>query len=228
MSKIKYVIFDLDGVLAPIGKPVSDKTRKELKKIEKNANIVIASGKNLDYLMGFSRYLGIHPIALIGENGATIFFYSGSKELNFLKNSTIEKIKKDVYEKYNGIWSPNNKIQFSIYGGNETLNEIYSYIKRKYGKYVDKSIKLIIYADALDILPKNISKGRALKYLKKYLNIKSDEIISIGDSEMDLTMAKESKYFIYINGKKERLKNIIYIENVKGLFSEIDKLMEGD
>lgn len=228
MSKIKYVIFDLDGVLAPIGKPVSDKTRKELKKIEKNANIVIASGKNLDYLMGFSRSLGIHPIALIGENGATIFFYSGSKELNFLKNSTIEKIKKDVYEKYNGIWSPNNKIQFSIYGGNETLNEIYSYIKRKYGKYVDKSIKLIIYADALDILPKNISKGRALKYLKKYLNIKSDEIISIGDSEMDLTMAKESKYFIYINGKKERLKNIIYIENVKGLFSEIDKLMEGD
>jgi len=225
MKRIKYIVFDLDGVLAPIGGPITDKTRNELKKIQKMVKIIIASGKNIDYLMGFSRGLGIKPIALIGENGARIFICRGSKEIIFSNKKIINKIKMDVLKKYKNIWSPNNKIQFSVYAKKSNLNNIFDYIIKKYKKYIDKSIKLIIHSDAIDLLPKEIDKGNAIKRLKEYLNLDGKEIISVGDSEMDLTMAKETKYFIYLGEEKYDINNIIYVNDSYQMFKMIKKLI---
>ena len=225
MNKIKYIIFDLDGVLAPIGVPMSDKTRNELKKIQKMVKIIIASGKNIDYLMGFSRALGIKPIALIGENGGRIFIYKDSKEIIFRNKKIISKIKMDVLKKYKNIWSPNNKIQFSVYAKKSNLKKISEYIIKTYKRYINKSIKLIIHIDALDLLPKEINKGNAIKKLKEYLNLDTDEIISVGDSEVDLTMAKETKYLIYLGKEKYNINNIIYVKDSSQMFKIINKLI---
>ena len=66
-------VFDLDGTLCPIGKPVSEKTVAGLRELEERGHrVALCSGKPTYYLCGMARQLGLsHPI-LIGENGGVI------------------------------------------------------------------------------------------------------------------------------------------------------------
>lgn len=76
----------------------------------------------------------------------------------------------------------------------------------------------------LDIIPKNVSKGNALKILSDYLKIDASEILAIGDNLNDLDMIENSGIGIAVNNAYPKLKQIAnYItENPveKGGFAE--------
>ena len=70
---IRLAVFDLDGTLAPLGKPVAPETVALLHQLENTGvRIALCSGKPTYYLCGFARQLGLADPILVGENGAVI------------------------------------------------------------------------------------------------------------------------------------------------------------
>ena len=65
---ISYVVFDLDGTLAKIGKAVTPEDLALIREIEaRGVGIAISSGKPTYYLCGFARQMGLTDPYLIGE-----------------------------------------------------------------------------------------------------------------------------------------------------------------
>ena len=57
-----------------------------------------------------------------------------------------------------------------------------------------------------DINSKNISKGKAVEEVCKYLNISKDEVMAIGDGENDVSMFKIAKYSVAMKNALEYVK----------------------
>jgi len=93
---------------------------------------------------------------------------------------------------------------------------------KKQGKYKDKIIDKEY--EYLDIIPKNVSKGTALKFLSNYLKINENEILAVGDNLNDLDMLKNAGVGIAVNNAYPEIKEIAnYVTEKpveKGAFAE--------
>ena len=70
----KLAVFDIDGTLAEIQQPTKLEASKKLRDSEKlGAKIVLMSGKNVSYLLGFARGIGVRPVFVIVESGCLVF-----------------------------------------------------------------------------------------------------------------------------------------------------------
>ena len=64
----------------------------------------------------------------------------------------------------------------------------------------------------LDISPLNVNKGSALKFLSNYLNLKKENILSVGDNLNDIEMFKASNISAAVSNSHEKVKiNADYI-----------------
>lgn len=62
----------------------------------------------------------------------------------------------------------------------------------------------------LEIMPKGVSKGSAIKKIALDNNISSDEIVTFGDGENDISMFEFAKYGIAMDNAMPTLKDIAY------------------
>ena len=202
----KAIVFDLDGTLCKIGKNILQKNIRLLKYIEnKGVQIIISSGKPTYYLCGLFRQVGLKNPILVGENGASIqfginlppkFFYQ-SKISNDAKTN-IEYFKKLLTNKYpNSFFQPNN-VGVTIF---PKTNSEYKTIEQLLNENNQKLEGLNVYyhKDAIDIVPDGINKYNSLQYLSNILDIKNDEMISVGDNTNDYPMFKFTKISYGVN-----------------------------
>lgn len=77
---------------------------------------------------------------------------------------------------------------------------------RKFGEYKD----LIINKEYeyLDIMPINVNKDSALQILGNYLNIKTDEMLTIGDNLNDFDMVKNAGVGVAVANAYDELKKV--------------------
>ena len=76
----------------------------------------------------------------------------------------------------------------------------------KKGRYKDKIIDKEY--EYLDISPLNVSKGKALEVLREYLELKKEDILSIGDNINDIDMFLASGCGAAINGTYDEVKKV--------------------
>lgn len=76
----------------------------------------------------------------------------------------------------------------------------------KKGRYKDKIIDKEY--EYLDISPLNVSKGNALDILREYLELKKEDILSVGDNINDIDMFRASGIGAAINGSYDEVKNV--------------------
>ncbi|WXR62366.1 HAD family hydrolase [Peptostreptococcaceae bacterium AGR-M142] len=126
--------------------------------------------------------------------------------------SSLNEILKDLLDVSKMPWCENIKIADNsfIYMLVDSLNADYSLIESKEASLLKKGYKTIIHGRKVYFIPKCISKGDAINYIKKLL--KKDFVISSGDSKMDEEMIFASNYFI-VPRHGEIAKS--YIENQK-------------
>lgn len=93
---------------------------------------------------------------------------------------------------------------------------------RKFGNYKDAVINKEY--EYLDITPKNVNKNSALKILGNYLNINSDEMLTIGDNLNDFDMVKNAGVGVAVANAYTELKQVANYTTVnpveKGGFAE--------
>lgn len=93
---------------------------------------------------------------------------------------------------------------------------------RKFGDYKDCIINKEY--EYIDIMPRNVSKDTALQILGNYLNIKTNEMLTIGDNLNDFDMVKNAGVGVAVANAYDELKEVANYTTVnpveKGGFAE--------
>lgn len=234
ISKIKMVVFDVDGVLVPRGtkikqvgntttlntKVIDKKQIDQIKKLyDKGFLINISSGRGLYMLQEMFREI-LPFVSLTYECGSATW-YQGKiyQHINSFKYfQTIFPILKKATEK-----DPNVK-------GFEPKEFIITiHCKRKVKKIEEivkkeKDLTTVWNGEAYDILIKNQqTKALGIKNIIKIFKLKKENVMAIGDNYNDQEMLNESG--MPISADKTRVNGNFFIP-LEGKFLPADNLMQ--
>ena len=107
---------------------------------------------------------------------------------------------------------------------NKNHDNDYDYWHEKLGNLCDV---VTSGTEWIDMMPKNINKGYALKHVLEILGISQSECMTIGDNFNDLEMLQISGYPAAVNSAKKEIKSLakIHTDTVEELFLRI---IDGD
>jgi len=210
--RIRILFCDVNNTIAQIGKPPTSTTIKELKKLEaKGVLLVLASGRSIEYLKGFSRAIGIHPL-FVGDNGSMIHNFEQYEYIRLAgKLKGLTPIKRELKKKYKGhlmfVTQESSHLiehRYSRKGAKVLASEA-----RKIANGLDLDVRIGISGNnAVYISPKNIDKGIALERIMELYHVKKEEVVAIGNDANDIPVIKKVGLFVGIGKQIKRNKNI--------------------
>lgn len=192
----KYLVFDLDGTLAPIGQPTPESCTAKLKRLEEMGHtLIICSGKSSDYLSGYARQLPLENPVLISENGSTLCWGrelppSKYTELQCLPEEegelhrTVDRIRKGFGHK---VWLQPNRFAIDVFASSD---DILDKLQEMFDENAGDMTHLVIHrhADCFDVLPKSINKRTGLEYFCREEKAEGSDFVAVGDSPNDRPM----------------------------------------
>lgn len=133
---------------------------------------------------------------------------------SILFSEKIELLKVDDIFDY--IINQNPVILKLVISSSSSLTEVKNTLEKVTNLTIVHITKTGIYKDTvinkeyeyLDISPLNVTKGYALEILSNYLNVKKEEVLSIGDNINDIDMFKTSGISVAINNAYDEVKKV--------------------
>lgn len=208
---IKLIVFDVDGTLAKTEESIPPHIAGKLRTLEaQGPRIVLVSGRTASYLAGLARGMGLKTPLVAGENGGVIFNPGNlwERRLEVIRPEIITEMRETLLREFGEIWfQPNQTMLTAAPKDLARIDELYLKVLqlkpvREYG------LKLNKYYDAVEVMPQENSKGRALAVIKETFEIEREEVIVFGNTVVDLPMNTESKDF-YLIGDSFRCDGII-------------------
>lgn len=100
---------------------------------------------------------------------------------------------------------------------NNNIEDIANILKEKFSDHFE----FFVSSHSIEISPKGVNKGEALKYLLKTTKVKKDEVFVVGDAESDISMFEnfENSFLVLNNDNYLKIKTKYNIEK----FSDLDK-----
>ncbi len=210
MIKKKIVFSDYDGTIY-IEENEMEKNVKAIEKYRKlGGKFIIVTGRSKNSIDGVIRKYNIQYDYLILNNGSIIFDNKGNKIYEeFIKPEISSKIIKYLKNKSNIeilYYDENDKVKYTNQEllkiriktkNRETVKEIEKEINQLFKDEViaHASFPTIYYEninyDHTDIVSIKAGKERAINELLKILNIKKEEVVTVGDGRNDIEMIKQ-------------------------------------
>lgn len=213
INLLKAIFIDIDGTLR-INKRIDEKILASLEQLNNlGIKVIITTGRNFVYARNLARKLKVYPL-IIACNGALVKRYDNNEIIydSKISRKTVRKIfdftsshncKLLAHEDNNNYYiRKNDDIGTGIVGLTITSNNYERMITMKYlfkdqipevefvnsskAIYLEKRIHNKIYFH--DINNKNVTKGKGISEVLDYLNLNSNEVMSIGDSNNDISM----------------------------------------
>jgi len=220
--KNKLLIFDIDGTLCDINKPINNILLNTLQNISKQHQVVLASGKPSGYISGLIRQLGLDDCIAIGENGGTIMYNSTFPPKKYYQinvSDTVQqiffKIKKKYSKEFNQtIWFQPNDVNLTVFPIDiNNINKIHLFAK----EFENININTYYHKDSVDFTPKGFDKGTAVDILLKELKYSKEDLYIFGDGSNDLPMLVKTNNSFLINSKLDNFKPKQYFNNYEEL-----------
>ena len=73
----------------------------------------------------------------------------------------------------------------------------------------------------MEINPKGVNKGEAVKWLCQYLNVKKENTMAIGDSNNDISIIKNVGFGCSVGGASDDLKKILQYDVKKIILKDL-------
>lgn len=246
MTKEKILITDLDGTLVQDSKKITEADKQTLHELQKKMKIGIATGRSVKEIKFIEEQANIKVDVRIGFNGAAIEIGDQPIFERVLDQSTIEKLlnyiqeKELVFDALDGVqrigthqsdekdklWNmelvePENlfstlltkKIfKINIRPEKHLSDEILDEMQHKFPELaICKSGE-----SRIEVTSPNITKGNAIKLLREKYDL---DVITIGDSENDVSMFQESDQSFCISHASEDVQQ--HAEKIVDHFYEI-------
>lgn len=223
--KIKLVVFDIDGTLAPTEQCIPESISHRLRSLEKrDIRIVLISGRTASYLAGLARGMGIKNPLLAGENGGVLFdpITFWEKRLDGIPQKIVTEIKRTLCGDLGELWFQSNQTMLTVVPKDLAMVEKLFQIVWDHMQKADYDFQVNKYNDSIEIMPQRNSKGRALAVIKDILGIDKKEVVVFGNTVVDLSMKDEAEEFLIIGDtlKCEGLCNYNSIEDALGYFEQ--------
>lgn len=146
----KLIAIDLDGTMLNTYGEVTDKTKNDLKKIIDNGTeVIIASGRTIDSIMGIANEIGIENYIIAG-NGAVIYDIKENKNIyeKYIPRKKLMEIMNICEE---------NNIFYTVYTNKTILTKklkynVLYYFKENLKKEESKKTSLTIVEDMYDYI----------------------------------------------------------------------------
>lgn len=194
---------------------------------KKGVSIVFVSSNSLPVIVGLSKYIGLTG-PVIGETGSLVYFRDGA--VAHLTNITTRHILEDVLKQYSEYvresWQNLFRIhEFALiirekYRSDEwrVFNSIKEYVEKKHS-----GVRVEYSGYAIHLVPVDVSKGKALRYVAERLGISLRQTICIGDSYMDLDFIKECGLKIAVlNADEDLLRNVDIVLDKPSCYGVVD------
>lgn len=226
---MKLIVFDLDGTLAPVGKPISPQTLEALHRLEERGLIIaLNSGKPIYYLCGLARQAGLRRPILMGENGACmqVGIDLPPAEHYTLPYSpaavqSIQLLRQELQKELPGLWYQPNQVGLTPFFSTQEENlRIGQVVERCRDRLAD--IDIYPQADCYDFTPTGISKAQGMEALSRHVGIPLAEMAAVGDGVNDYPMFRTAGFSIGIGLKDASLVN----RNVPDIQSAMELLLE--
>ncbi|OIO51727.1 MAG: hypothetical protein CO003_02015 [Candidatus Portnoybacteria bacterium CG_4_8_14_3_um_filter_44_15] len=228
LDDLKVVVFDLDGVVIPVGtelKENQDGTELHIKshqlsagfinnleKLKKHLKIGFSSGRNILYLKSLVNEIFDKRIILQAENG-NITFLGGKINHPIYPDEYFGQLR-DIKEKIKEMMKSDQRIRgfepklFILTVHCDEMEEIPNLVKEVAG---DK-LYCLWTNEGYDIGSVEMSKGEAIKNLAKELGIKPKQIMTTGNNYNDQEMLEVGKG---VTVKPKRMAAEYFIEHKK-------------
>lgn len=234
LSKIKMVVFDVDGVIVPRGtkikqvgntttlntKVIALKQIEQIKKLNKKGLLInISSGRGLYMLQEMFREI-LPFVSLTYENGSATWYqgkiYQHINSFEYFHNIFPLLKKASIGNPDVKGFEPKEFI-ITIHC-NKRVPKIENIVKK------DKKLVTVWNGEAYDILIKGEqTKALGIKNIAKIFKLKKENIMAIGDNYNDQEMLNESG--MPISADKSRVNGMFYVP-LEGKFLPADNLMQ--
>jgi HAD superfamily hydrolase (TIGR01484 family) len=225
----KLVVFDIDNTLAKPGRAISQNVAEKLAELRDiGIKIALISGKPAFYIAGFVRGAGLKDMLIAGENGGVIFNPS-TLETKYIEKrpASLDVVEKRVTTEFGTkIWLQPNEIILTIFPRKHVkISDVEKYVRKVVKEKRLNDVYVLTHADAIDVMPKSLNKGLAVKYFCKFLRIPMEQVAAVGDSESDIPMFESSGFSIAVGGKSGKAKSKASIA-IDEITSAIDILLK--
>ena len=234
LSKIKMIVFDVDGVLVPRGtkiKQVGNTTTLETKVIHKKQIEQIRKLNKLGFLVNISSGRGLYmlqemfreilPFVSLTYECGSATWYRGKiyQHINSFERT------KNILPKLKKVTNKNKNVK-----GFEPKEFIITIHCKKPDKKIEgvirkeKGLITLWNGEAYDILiKKDQIKSLGLKHAMKIFKLRKENVMAIGDNYNDQELLEESG--MPISADKSRVKGRFFVP-LKGKFLPADVLMQ--
>ena len=225
----KLVVMDIDGTLLTSDKKIGEYTKNIIQNYSNKVKIVLASARGFCTIKSY-----LLELNLVDNNNYTIAYNGGLISKNsgeIIVKKSIATNKLELLEEYIKKWNDSEWFYYfyedrinrnKILNINEFIHsrEIYKVVcisnEKEIVKMRDEMPKELkdefqitsSETTRIEFVPKGITKVEAIKFLMNLLNIKQEEIISIGDGENDIDMIKFSGCGVAMGNASENVKKI--------------------
>ncbi len=198
----KLLVFDVDGTIAPHGRPLERAVAEALCALEKCGHIIgFASGKDAEYLDGLARGIGLESRVIIAENGG-IIFYEGRVHVIAERPAFFDRLKNEISQLYPEVRLQHNMVNLTAMATGEALEAISAYFKNA-GVCDGKNCRFYLHSDSAELLPNGVDKGRALAELKRMTGFDRADVIAAGNAHNDEPMRGETGLFLAVGDEIE-------------------------
>ncbi len=253
---MKLVVSDLDGTLLNMESQITTYTKTTVKKlVSSGIEFAIATGRGRASAVKLKKDIGL-DIYLICNNGANIYDKEErsifEKIIDKKTSQEIIKLLKERKVAYNGFIDDNfyrdeydkndysKRVDFMehilfniedcpalhkiiIVENSDAILKINEELREKFSDVVEITIS---DPECIDIVPKECSKGNALKIIAQEMGIDMNRIMAFGDGENDLDMLRKVGHPVVMENAQEVVKKEINntapknIENGVALYLE--------
>jgi len=217
---LSFEIFatDVDGTLSPDRKSTKlclDVVAKLQQLEEMGVKVVLVSSNALPIVVGLSKYMGLSGLA-IGETGSLV--YVGGNKVIHLTQYSARKALFDVIEKFSEYVESSWQNRFRLHDYALKVKkryldqalEVYGMIR----EYVEKEydyLRVSYSGYAIHLTPRDVSKGKALKYILHKLGVESSKVVCVGDSVMDADFTDICGLSAAVSNADDELKKRVHL-----------------
>lgn len=255
LEKIRVIYSDVDGTFVNNGclfrnkMGFSEKNALTIYKLlTRRIDIVMTSGREREKLketariLGFKNYIANLGIEIVYDQGKRVITHfgvevAGAQQLKeWIRNSGVVESLFDKYRgqvRYYSPWAEMLRTHHLLIGELD-YHEVNQWVEKNYPqlRIIDNGSvppeKDFSHPHAYHLLPKNAGKKAAVIIDKKERNLQPENLIGIGDSMEDVSIAEEvGVFFLLDESVKTEMPNLIYVENRDGEgFSRIIDALE--
>lgn len=204
---IKSICTDIDGTLTG-GKPdvLSIDAIKAIRDLqERGISVILASGNAYPTVRTLARYIGCSD-AMICECGSVVGYKGTIKVLasRGAPMAALKLAKERFGERIQEVWS--NAYFLAHVAIKRTIT-------RKELEGVTSPLSAIRILDsgyAYHLLPEGVDKGVALRALCEMMGMKPEEVASIGDSELDVELLRDSGFGVALANSPPELVRVAH------------------